>query len=282
MERLDAFYTCPSVAARCVAVLGQVLKGYRLDYFIEPSAGRGDFYDILPKARRLGLDVAPARSYIRTQDFLCWHPRDLPYPPEARVCIGNPPFGRRAQNAIAFFCHAAQLTHSIAFIVPIIFRKYLVHKQLPLEFQWIHSEALPAQSFYTANGRPYSVHAEFQLWTRLVTPYRNQRHFAPLPIRHPDFAMNQYNNTPQAEKYFGMPFDFAVPCQGWQNYQRRETQSIHCERSKQWMLLKAHSKSAYERLYNQIDYAALARKHTTAVPGFRKADLVQEYHQQFG
>ena len=97
-----------------------------------------------------------------------------------------------------------------------------------------------------------------------------------LPISHKDFKMWQYNNTPAALKVFENEFDFAVPAQGWQDYSRRETDSANCEKNKQWILLKAMNPMVLSRLLS-IDYNSLAQRCPTAVPGFRKGDLVKEY-----
>ncbi len=81
---------------------------------------------------------------------------------------------------------------------------------------------------------------------------------------------------------FNEPFDFAVPCQGWQDYRRREQDPNLCEKHKQWMLFKPQNELSRARLYEEIDYERLAFKSATAIPGFRKGDLVQEYIKQYG
>ena len=92
--------------------------------------------------------------------------------------------------------------------------------------------------------------------------------------------MWQYNNTPDALKVFQNPFDFAVPCQGWQDYSRRETDEKQCEKSKQWILLKAKNPTVLAQLM-KIDYGHLAQECATAVPGFRKGDLVKAYKEKY-
>ena len=89
--------------------------------------------------------------------------------------------------------------------------------------------------------------------------------------------MFQYNNTQSALKVFERSFDFAVPCQGWQDYSRREVNPDDCEKHKQWILFKGVLPLAYQRLYSGIDYQRLALKQSVQIPGFRKSDVVQEY-----
>lgn len=282
---LDQFFTKPDVAADCwrdlQPVLGE-LAGRRLSRlrFIEPGAGEGGFYDLLPEGRRLGLDIAPRRPEFMEQDFLDWS-YVPPAPREDMVVVGNPPFGRRGDLAVAFFRKAAEFADTIAFIVPVIFRKHAIHKQLPGGFRWVHALDLPRAAFWTSEASDYEVNTEFQVWTRRPSGHEDRRLFRPPPIRHPDFRLYQYNNTIEARKVFNSDFDFAVPCQGWQDYSRRETDAARCERHKQWMLIKASRTVAHDRLFAQIDYAELAQRNTTSVPGFRKGDLVKEYSDRY-
>lgn len=290
--QLDQFFTKPRVAEKCWHALQPVLaaltgKSAGDLYFIEPSAGDGNFYDLLPagskgRAQRLGIDITPRRAAFIGADFLTMPLPKLRHAPADTVIIGNPPFGKRGETAVRFFNRGSDLAHTIAFIVPVIFRKHFIHKQLPAHWRWVHSTPLARNAFWTDKQTSYAVNTEFQVWTRLPSRHPDRRLFAPPPLTHADFAFWQYNNTREALKVFAEPFAFAVPCQGWQDYTRRETQARHCEKTKQWMLFQPHSKRAHRRLYSDIDYHALSRRHTTSTPGFRKGDLVQEYMRLFG
>ena len=282
-SRLDQFYTKPAVAATCLDDLGGLIEEVEFPgepLFVEPSAGAGAFFHRLPPDRRLGLDLEPRDDAVLSQDFFTWAP-EFPAGRERVVVVGNPPFGKRGRTAIRFFLKAASFADTIAFIVPVNFRKYAVHRQFPLGFRWIFARPLPRDSFRLADGTDYRVNTEFQVWTRLRSPYGDRRLYRPPPIRHPDFAMWQYNNTREALKVFEHDFDFAVPCQGWQDYSRRETDAADCEKHKQWMLLKPLTPTARRRLFEGIDYDELAQKTATSVPGFRKCDLVLEYMTRF-
>ena len=285
-RELDQFFTKPDVAEGCWRSLQPVLDelaGARLPgwRFIEPGAGDGGFYDLLPRRRRIGIDIAPRRPEFMEQDFLRWD-YEPPAPRRDMVVVGNPPFGRRGDLAVAFFRKAAELSDTIAFVVPVIFRKYAIHKQLPDGFRWVHALDLPRDAFWTADAPTYEVNTEFQVWTRLPSGHEDRRRFTSPPRRHPDFELYQYNNTIGALKVFENEFDFAVPCQGWQDYSRRESDPDRCERHKQWMLVKASTGKARARLHGEIDYGELALRHTTSVPGFRKGDLVTEYAERYG
>ena len=275
---LDQFYTKPEVARNCwqhfTATLLTLNRNISDLFFLEPAAGAGAFYRLLPQQRRLGIDLAPKCDDVKRQDFFTL--TDVSCESQDAVVIGNPPFGKRGKLAIAFFNHAADLADLVAFIFPVNFRKFSTHKQLNPSMRFISKLPLPRDAFHLSTGKSYSVNTEFQIWTRLPTPYRDMRQYKPLPIRHEDFQMWQYNNTLDALKVFQNAFDFAVPCQGWQDYSRRETDEKQCEKNKQWILLKAKNATVLARLL-KIDYERLALECATAVPGFRKGDLVKAY-----
>ncbi|BBM88518.1 hypothetical protein COTS27_00199 [Spirochaetota bacterium] len=292
MQELDKFYTKREVAALCweqsVPLLQKIThKNVNNLFFIEPSAGQGDFYDLLPgKAhRKIGIDLASLRPDFIKTDFLNWDYKTQRLPRSSSrttVVIGNPPFGHRGQVAVKFINKAATIADTIAFIVPVIFRKYFIHKLINEDLQWIYAEDLPRGAFYTDKKQTYEVNTEFQVWTRLKSSYKNKRLYEPPPIKHDDFIMHQYNNTKQALKVFNNDFDFAVPSQGWQDYTRRETKEAKCEKHKQWMLFKAPNQTIFERLYKGINYKTLAMKNVTSIPGFRKGDVVKEYTCKYG
>ncbi|MDD9850256.1 MAG: hypothetical protein OXU94_00570 [Gammaproteobacteria bacterium] len=281
---LDKFYTRPQTAARCyrhaLVALGKMGAREAL-YFIEPSAGAGSFYGLLPAERRAGMDIAPGGSGIRKGDFLKRKRRFFPVENSRVVAIGNPPFGKRGKLAVDFFNAAARFADTVAFIVPVIFRKYFIHKTLDPNFQWVSVLKLPPASFYTPDGRDYNINAEFQVWTRLSTGLKNKRLFTAPPVAHPDFKMHQYNNTREALKVFALPFDFAVPAQGYQDYTRRESNPANCEKHKQWMLFHTASEEVKRNLFD-MDYERLAHDNITVTPGFRKNDVVGEYIRNFG
>lgn len=286
-KRLDQFFTHPDVAARCWRRLLPVLRkltGKTKDelFFIEPSAGDGAFYDLFPggKGHCLGMDLAPRRPEFIRGDFLQWNYRPR-RPRKNVVIVGNPPFGTRGDLAIRFVNKAATLADTVAFIVPVIFRKYLVHKKITKGLRLVHATDLRRDAFWTDQKERYAVNTEFQVWTRLDSSHEDMRLFSAPPIRHRDFEMWQYNNTREALKVFRNDFDFAVPCQGWQDYTRRETDAKKCEKKKQWILFGPRSTEVKEKL-DRIDYAELAMRSATAIPGFRKGDVVREYIARHG
>ena len=273
---LDQFYTAPAVAAECLTLLRRRVPTADA-YFIEPAAGDGAFYRCLKALPNpcTGLDLEPRCPGVMQRDFLDWRPRRGSK--AGRIVVGNPPFGKRGRLALGFITHAAIFADTVAFILPMCFTKHLTQKHIPADMKLIASRVLPVDSFRLLDGKPYKVNTVFQIWTRLDGCGEDMRIRRAPPTYHRDFIMHQYNNTRQAEKYFAEDFDFAVPCQGWQDYTRKETNPAHCERNIQWMLIKPLSDAARKVLHDGIDYHALAHRDATTVPGYRKHDLVSEY-----
>ena len=151
----------------------------------------------------IGIDIDPRRDGILRHDFLTWPFEDTIEDPRHTVVVGNPPFGHRSKLAIRFFNRAAAMANTIAFVVPVQFRKYSVHKNLRPGFRWIATLELEGPAFYTRAEPDYRLNAEFQVWTREANhDFEDMRLLSPPAIRHADFEMWQYNNTPEALKVF--------------------------------------------------------------------------------
>jgi hypothetical protein len=166
---LDQFFTRPEVAKQCWDSLLKHMKmngANEQEYkFIEPSAGLGAFYDLLPTKRRVGIDVEKFNSkYIQT-DFLSWAPSKGKF---NFACVGNPPFGYRAWLALAFMNHASKFCDYVGFIVPMSFQsrgKSNVQDRVE-GLNLIHSSPLPRDSFISSSGKSLQVNALWQIWAR--------------------------------------------------------------------------------------------------------------------
>lgn len=166
---LDQFFTRDDVAKKCwesfcdyIAADGADTSNYK---FIEPSAGMGAFYDLLPSNRRVGIDVEKFRADYIKGDFLSWEPKKNGY---SYACIGNPPFGYRAWLALIFLNHAAQFSDYVGFILPMGFqsrgKSNLIDRVKGLHL--VHSSRLPQDSFVDTHGKPVKVNALWQIWAR--------------------------------------------------------------------------------------------------------------------
>jgi hypothetical protein len=166
---LDQFFTKKHIASYCHGSLLKIMKDHGEDtstfHFIEPSAGAGVFFDLLPKARRVGIDIAPMRPDFVQQDFLDWDPS-----PSKRkiVVVGNPPFGYRAWLALAFVNRAAEFSDYVGMILPMAFQSdgkgSPKHRVCGLRL--VHSEVLPADSFHDPEGKTVKVNGLWQVWKK--------------------------------------------------------------------------------------------------------------------
>ncbi len=173
---LDQFFTRPEIARECYRSLlywmehdGANEANYR---FIEPAAGMGAFYDLLPFGRRTGVDIMPFRDEYHRMDFLAWHPQQDGY---RQAVVGNPPFGYRAWLALAFVNHAATFADYVGLILPMAFQSdgkgSPKHRVEGLRL--VHTEHLPQASFVDVLGNPRKINALWQVWQRGVNNAKN-------------------------------------------------------------------------------------------------------------
>jgi len=166
---LDHFCTRPDVAKKCWDKFLKYLEkeGVNLsEYtFIEPSAGLCAFYNLLPKNRRIGIDVVKDNPELIHQDFLSWQPKDRQ---KKYICVGNHPFGYRAWLALSFVNHAGLFSDYIGFIVPMGFQsegKGSIKSRIK-NFHLVHQSPLPVNSFIDINGKTVKVNALWQIWKK--------------------------------------------------------------------------------------------------------------------
>jgi len=166
---LDYFCTRPDIAKLCWKKFCKYLATENVDLsnykFVEPSAGLGSFYDLLPEKRRIGIDVIKSNPHFLQQDFLSWQPKNNK---QKYICVGNPPFGYRAWLALAFLNHAGLFSEYIGFILPMAFQsdgKSNVKDRVK-GFHLVHSSQLPSNIFIDVNGNSVKVNALWQIWKK--------------------------------------------------------------------------------------------------------------------
>lgn len=182
-RELDQFYTTRKVAGECLDFLRKTVPLLEDDWFLEPSAGDGAFFESMPTGSRCGVDLEPRCPGVRQMNFLTEF-----VPPAIRgrwITSGNPPFGKNASLAVRFFNRAAEFSEVVAFIVPLTFRKHSLQKRLAKNFVLVGELCLPEDAFLF-EGRPYSVPCCFQVWTR--TDGLRDMTDAPLEHKHFEFV----------------------------------------------------------------------------------------------
>jgi len=260
MRRLDCFYTRAEIARLCMEWLRESVELTGDELWVEPSAGAGSFYLLLPTERRIGMDIAPAHSEVTRTDFLSWFPTDMNH--GQTITIGNPPFGKNASTAVRFFNHAATFASCIAMIFPRTFRKASVKNRLNRRFHLRGEWILPENSFEFA-GQPYSVPAVFQVWVR----GKSERQPTILPKTH-----DHFNFVPPHLA------DFAV-------------QRVGCNAGRVKMEIEKVSPSSHYflnegrrgviEIFKKIDWSS-AKYDTAGNPSLSKADIVRLYAERLG
>ena len=157
---LDQFYTNHNIAVKCLKTLNTHINYSDFDYILEPSAGTGSFYKLLPIDKRIGLDLEPKYEGIRQLNFFDFNPeKDKKY-----LVIGNPPFGRISSLAVKFFNKSAEFSDCIAFIIPRTFKRVSIQNKLDLNFKLIYNEDLPMKPCcFTPK---MSAKCSFQIWKK--------------------------------------------------------------------------------------------------------------------
>jgi hypothetical protein len=166
---MDQFYTSPTVAASCIAIILQHIPHANEYTWIEPSAGNGAFLHNVPPCimNKIGIDLDPQSPDIMKHDYLEWSPdADAPMKTMKPILVfGNPPFGRQSSLAKAFIAKSCTLADVIAFILPKSFTKPSMFNAFDLKFHCVHSGEVPTNSF-VLNGAPYDVPCVFQIWQK--------------------------------------------------------------------------------------------------------------------
>lgn len=168
-DMLDRFYTDPEVVKECLTLLD--FEQY--DCIIEPSAGTGSFSKNFPLNKKIfSYDIKPEAENIIQADWFKVDKTQFKQYNSILVC-GNPPFGQQNALAINFFNEAAKFCNTIAFILPLSFKKASVQNRLNLEFHLDNEIILSNCEFFLKNEEKIKVPCVFQVWKKQATA-RNQ------------------------------------------------------------------------------------------------------------
>lgn len=284
-EKLNKYYTKEATAKLCYDSLLSTLKdlNYNLNniLFIEPAAGSGVFLNLISYSK-IGFDIDPNDSIrqIIKADFLNDNIHsflnDFSFNQQSNeiVCLGNPPFGVKSHLAIEFINRSLEFGNIVAFILPIQFRKWSAQAHINKNAHLIVDLDLN-ENIFEIMDRDYNLRCCFQIWTKNETSYPDLRITQKPLKRHPDFEMYQYNRTEDTKKYFDYHWDFAVPRQGYQDYETKKYHKDECNEKCQWIFFKAKNEAILNKLKN-LDFVKLSKKNI-GIPGFGKADVIKEY-----
>ena len=267
-NNLDQFYTNIDVVRSCLD--GISFDGF--DIVLEPSAGSGSFLSLLPKDKRMGLDLEPAHPEVIRQDFFDFvHDSGKKY-----YVVGNPPFGKNSSLAVKFFNKSATFADNIAFIIPRTFRKPSVINRLDENFHLIRQQILPINSFHTPDGIEYKVPTVFQVWGK--KQFKRQK--VNTVTKHVDFDFVKISSSPtsQQKKEQCANSDFCIRRVGAGAGKVYEDYEHKYRDWKSHYYIKQNFNKARD-IFSSIewDYLESPKYDTAGNPSISKNDLIKAY-----
>lgn len=267
----DKFYTLPNISKKCLDTLENFYKWSDWDFILEPSAGDGSFYNIIPFDNKLGIDIDPENENIKQQDFFTFTP-DEKF--KNILVIGNPPFGRVSSLAIKFFNHSAKWANVIAFIIPRTFRRLSVQNKLNKFFHLKYDESLTTNP--CCFDPPMNAKCCFQIWEKKNI----ERECKKLKIDHEDFDFLHFG--PKDDKNQPTPpigSDFAIRAYGGKCGQIMR-ENLHTLRPKSWHWIKSNiDVETLIKRFESIDYSI--SNDTVRQNSIGKADLINLYSELY-
>jgi hypothetical protein len=263
---LEQFYTCRILAAKCLASVEKHFEIASFRVVLEPSAGDGAFFSILPESNRIGIDLDPMAQGIIEADFFHWEP---PLFEDNILTIGNPPFGQRGSLAVEFVNRACQFSRVVAFILPRTFRKDTFFNRVDSRFHLV--EQFDCDDFRTPSGEKVAVKSVFQIWER-----RNKKR-PPISrdLTHEDFDLKHAHLSRISQEELlnlRVDFDFAIAQVG-SNFVPKDVFEV--TKGSYWYVkeLKPGVREVFEKLdFGFLDGLNLSFKSLS------KKDIIQAYN----
>ena len=276
-KKYDKFYTKKEVAEKCLNILTEYYPNiYKEHYFLEPSAGSGNFSLLLPNC--LAYDIYPEHSSIKKADFL----NEVILDKKEYITIGNPPFGKRCKLAIDFFNKCSLNSVLVGMMLPITFQKYNIQKELNPDFKLIHSSKLDNNSFLF-NEKEYNVNCVFQIWILKdseLDNYKDLRKYKKPSTKLDDCLLWQHNATKESRVYIEEDWKYCVYRQGYKDYSKLFTKENDYNfikdrvfnSSDQFFYMKPLNTEA-NNIITSLDFFELANMNMST-PGFVKLILL--------
>jgi hypothetical protein len=265
---LDQFYTNKNIAKKCFILLQKYVDIKDYDIILEPSAGTGSFFELLPENKKIGIDLEPKYKGITKMDFFDYtFDKNKSY-----IVIGNPPFGKISNMAIKFFNHASTGADVIAFIIPRTFKRHSIQNKLNLQFELIFNEDLPINPCcFTPK---MNAKCCFQIWKKTNV----KRCIKKLDIIHKDFDFLQYTNI---DSILVPPLnsDFALLAYGGKCGKIIDTE-LHKLKPKSWHFIKSNINiNLLKSRFKQLDYTI--SNDSVRQNSLGKGDLILLYKEMF-
>ena len=245
-----------------------LIVGDNFDNFVEPSAGKGAFLDLMPPDKRIGIDIDPLRKEIVEQDFF-----NFVWPEGRTITIGNPPFGRRGKLAMKFLNISAENSEVVAFILPAIFSKFTFYNRVHPYMQLQHE--IPVTEFDSPDGigEGPKVNCVFQIWKKSTR--RRKKVVRPNSCDDFDMIHRHYSRTSPEERERLKSYDFAIS--------QIEGKIRNCEDvtgGSVYFIKDNTPDKSVRSVMERVDFSNLSKHHVGAT-SLTKADIVSGYLVEF-
>jgi hypothetical protein len=267
---LDQFYTTSECAKKYYDIFLSNVNIDEYDILLEPSAGTGSFYKLLPKHKRIGIDLEPKYKGIEQKNFFDF----TPIKNKSYIVIGNPPFGKISSIAVDFFNKSAEFADIIAFILPRTFKRVSIQNQLNLNFHLMYNDDIPLKPCcFTPK---MSAKCVFQIWRRTEIP----RKLIQYDKTHKDFTFVKLgskddNNQPTPPT----TADFALKAYGSHCGEIVET-NLSKLRPKSWHWIKSNiDVNKLKKRFAKLDYSM--SMDTVRQDSIGQQELIFLYKQKY-
>jgi hypothetical protein len=233
---------------------------------LEPSAGDGAFFSLLPESNRVGMDLEPMAEGIEESDFFCWEP---PLFEENILTIGNPPFGQRGKLAVEFINRACQFSRVVAFILPRTFRKDTFFNRVDPGFHMI--EQFDCDEFRYPSGEKVVVKSVFQIWERRA----GARKRIIRDLFHEDFELKHAHLSRISQEELlklRSEYDFAIAQVG-ANFLPKDVLDV--SKGSYWYVKE--KKPGVRKLFEKLDFGFLDGLNLS-FKSLSKKDIIQAYN----
>lgn len=274
--KLDQFFTKNDVALMCCKELQSFYKLSLFDSIIEPSAGNGSFFNLLPVNKRIGIEIdaelCVKNNEYRQMSFFDYVHDDFFLENEKILVIGNPPFGTQNKLSVDFFNHAAKFAKVIAFIVPRTWNKRSIHNRLNKKFILIKSIDLPEDCFY--GDKSTTVKCCFQIWKRSKKSRVSEEKI----LSHKDWKFLPYTKT-EDDLTPPQDADFVVLAYG--SNPGQVSTDLFKWRPKSVHFIKSQiDKTILAERFNTLDYSCA--NDSARQSSLCKGDLIRLYSEKYG
>ena len=277
----DQFFTPVNTAKYCynkfIEIINQKGESEDIYTYIEPSAGSGNFLKLLPKNRRIGLDIEPFMDEIDKQDFLEWKPDNMC----KFVTIGNPPFGLRGNLALRFINHASTFSDYVCFILPQLFESdgNGVHRIRVINLNLLHSEKINTL-FISPDNKEIKVECIYQIWSK----YHTNINYAIKTSD--DSSIKVYSlsdgGTPSTTRNKNMLYSCDIylssTCFGKDNMIYYNSFD-ELPRQKGYGIVFLKNKEESLKKFKNIDWSTVAFKSTNSAYNIRKSQIIEAFNK---